>query len=68
MYDAPILQHLIKTRYEGTLRVLPGTFERQYYGFALPKDSPLREPVNRALLRHLEQPSWKERLYRYLGE
>jgi ABC-type amino acid transport substrate-binding protein len=68
VYDAPILQHLIKTHYEGTLRVLPGTFERQYYGFALPRDSPLREPVNRVLLQRIEQPAWKERLYRYLGE
>lgn len=68
VYDAPILQYLIKTNYEGTLRVLPNTFERQYYGFALPKDSPLREPVNRVLLQTIEQPAWRERLFRYLGE
>lgn len=68
VHDAPILRYLIRNGQQGVLRVLPGTFETQYYGIALPKDSPLREDVNRLLLQKIEQPAWKDRLYRYLGE
>ena len=67
VYDAPILRHLARAR-AGEVVVLPGSFERQYYGIALPPASPLREPLNRALLEILEEPRWSGVLARYLGE
>lgn len=67
VYDAPILRFDIHAGFNGRLRVLPSTFERQYYGIALPNGSPLREEINRALLARVEAPEWAGVLARYLG-
>lgn len=67
VYDAPILRYLVKTSYQGRLQVLPQTFHRQDYAFALPAHSPLREAVNRAVLHELGTPWWRELLLRHLG-
>ncbi len=68
VYDAPLLRYLTKTRFRGAIEVLPITLERQDYGIALPPGSPLREPINRALLEIISQPIWQEILDRYLGK
>ncbi len=67
VYDAPILRYLANTELNGTVRVLPNTFQEQYYGFAMPHDSPLREPINRVLLDKIHQPEWQDVLYKYFG-
>lgn len=67
VHDAPIMQWLIATRHAGEARTLPFTFEPQSYGFLLPEGSPLREPINRSLLRLLRDPAWPDTLARYLG-
>ncbi len=67
VYDAPILRYLVRQRFGGALQVLPGAFERQYYGIALPTGSPLREPINQVLLRRIAMPEWQSLLQRYLG-
>lgn len=66
--DAPILRYLVKTDYPDRLRVLPSTFDRQNYAFALRPGSKLRERLNRAILEHVAEPDWQDTLYRYLGE
>ena len=68
VYDAPLIRYLARTEFVGQVEVLPVTFERQDYGFALPENSPLREPINRVLLRIVRSESWGETLARYLGE
>lgn len=68
VYDEPILRYDIKNDFQGELRVLAGTFERQYYGIAIPGRSPLREPLNRALLARITAPEWQAVLARYLGQ
>lgn len=68
VYDAPILKYQAYQNYSGEVFVLPVTFERQNYAFALPSGSPLREPVNRVLLRQISSPSWDEVLATYFGE
>ena len=68
VYDAPILRYLVKKEMHGEVTVLPVKFERQDYAFALPTNSPLREPLNREILRRIAQPQWQDTLYRYLGE
>ena len=68
VYDAPILRHQAYQNYSGEVFVLKNTFERQNYAFALPTDSPLRESVNRVLLRETSSPSWDEVLATYFGE
>lgn len=68
VYDAPIMQYLAKSKLRGKVQVLPVTFERQDYGFALPNDSKLREEINRILLRKIGETSYKNIVKRYLGE
>ena len=67
VYDAPLLRYLINLNFKGKLEVLPRTFERQDYGIALPSHSPLREPINRVLLKKVREPAWQDTLSRYLG-
>jgi polar amino acid transport system substrate-binding protein len=67
VYDAPILRYLVRTDHARDLRVLPQELQRQDYGIALPQASPLREPINRALLEIVRSPDWQPGLERYLG-
>ncbi|EAQ81414.1 transporter substrate-binding domain-containing protein [Blastopirellula marina] len=68
VYDEPILKYQIFQNFAGDAYVLPVTFERQNYAFALPSGSPLRETVNQVLLRRTSSPSWEEVLASYFGE
>jgi polar amino acid transport system substrate-binding protein len=65
--DSPILQYLVNNNFRGRLQVLPQTFDRQYYGIALPSGSSLREPLNRALLRFIQTEDWRSWVERGLG-
>jgi ABC-type amino acid transport substrate-binding protein len=67
VHDAPILRFLIKERFEGELKVLPGYLERQLYGIALPQGSALREPLNAALLEIISGADWELTMARYLS-
>ena len=58
---------VVKQEFAESLVVLPSTFQRQDYGIALPSGSPLRESLNRELLRHLQGPAWRATLLRYIG-
>lgn len=51
VYDNPALQYLAKTEGEDKVIVLPGEFDRRSIAFALQEGSPLRELLNRELLR-----------------
>jgi polar amino acid transport system substrate-binding protein len=64
--DAPLLQYLVNGNFRGQLQVLPQTFDRQYYGIALPSGSNLREPLNRALLRFIQTEDWRSLVERGL--
>jgi polar amino acid transport system substrate-binding protein len=67
LYDEPFLRYVCRTEYPGQFIVLPLTLDTQLYAFALREGSPLREPVNRALLLKIHEPFWRDLLYRYLG-
>lgn len=47
--DEPMLAALVKAEFADCIDVLPHTFHRQDYAFALPTGSALREPINRIL-------------------
>jgi ABC-type amino acid transport substrate-binding protein len=49
VYDAPLLQRVVREDYEQTLEVLPARFQRQDYAIGLPLGSPLRKPINKLL-------------------
>jgi len=68
VYDAPLVRYLVNKDFKGIITVLPVVFLRQDYGIALPEGSPLREPINRQLLKTISAPEWQGLLKRYLGE
>lgn len=55
VYDEPALAALISGSYADHVVLLPHTFQRQDYAFALPTGSPLREPINRILARRVAE-------------
>ena len=65
--DEAILKHLVKTEYPAQLYVLAGTLNHYYIGMAVPPNSPLREPLNRALLRVMTTEEWDRMIEQYLG-
>jgi polar amino acid transport system substrate-binding protein len=65
--DEPLLRYLVRTRYPNQLTVVPVRLDRELYGFALREGSPLRELINRVLLRKIHEPGWHDLIARYLG-
>ncbi len=55
VYDAPNLLYFAENEGAGKVTVVGELFEQQYYGIAFPQGSPLREQVNRALLKLREK-------------
>lgn len=68
VYDKPLLSWSIARDYSASLRVLDVTFEKQNYAIALPKGSPLREPLDLALLQILESDWWDQVTFQYLAD
>jgi len=67
VYDAPLLRYLAHRELRGEVNVLPRLFARQDYAIALPTGSPLRERINKAILRETSTEEWSDLLERYLG-
>jgi ABC-type amino acid transport substrate-binding protein len=59
------LKHLAKTEFAGRVRVIPGTFDEYYVSIAMQDKSPLRKPVNKALLGLMKTEVWADLLNRY---
>lgn len=55
VYDAPLLKYYLTANSGGKLRLVGDLLEKQDYGFAFPDGSPLRKPVNEALLKLAEE-------------
>lgn len=62
VFDAPILSYYANTDGQGIGELVGPVFLRENYGLALPTASPLREPINRILLRFREDGTY-EALY-----
>jgi len=67
VFNESILKHLAKTEFPGRVHVLAGTFDHYYVSMALPSGSPLREPLNRALLKIITADDWHRLVELYLG-
>jgi ABC-type amino acid transport substrate-binding protein len=65
--DEVVLRYLALTEFPGRVQVLPRTFDPYHVKLAMPAGSPLREPMNRALLKIVDEEEWSRRLERYLG-
>ena len=67
VFDGPILAYFVRTQAPPAARLIDRTFKRENYGIALTQDSPLREPLNRALLRALENGVMDELNAKWFG-
>lgn len=68
VYDKPLLRYLATDQFAATIHVLPTSFNTQEYAIALPSGSPLRKPLNTALLNYRSSDLWDDLIFRYLGE
>jgi polar amino acid transport system substrate-binding protein len=67
VFNVLVLRHLARTEFPGRVRVLPSTFDHYYLKMAIPTGSPLREPLNRALLAVVGGSEWDRLVERYIG-
>jgi ABC-type amino acid transport substrate-binding protein len=67
VYDRAILGHIVKEFGWREIEILPQTLLRYNYAIAVPHGSLLREPINQALLRVLQQPAWEKTVERYFA-
>ena len=67
VYDKPLLGWLIQRQFSSSIELLDATFQPQHYAFAIPDNSPLRGPLNIALLDATQSAWWRQTLARYLG-
>ena len=67
VYDAPVLRYYLSKKIGSRLRLVGPTFEKQSYGIGLQQDSPLRLPINRALLALNERGFMEELQKKWFG-
>jgi ABC-type amino acid transport substrate-binding protein len=69
VHDEPIVLHELFSDPEryADLDVLPASIAEQDYAIGIPQGSPIREPLNRALLRRTQEDRWEQTLQYYLG-
>ncbi len=68
VYDDPLLKYLTEHHFKNKLIVVDKIFEQQQYGIAFPEGSPLREPINRVMLKIIQKEEWQRVLKSYLGQ
>lgn len=68
VYNEPTLRYIVNHESKSGVAILSETLESRYFAFALPQHSPLREPLNQALLKITAQPLWRDIQYHYLGQ
>lgn len=53
-----VLKYLAKSEFPGQVQILPETYDEYFVSIALQERSPLRKPVNRALLKFMQTQNW----------
>lgn len=67
VFDAPILSYYVNNAGQGLGQLVGPVFLRENYGLALQAESPLREPINRILLRFREDGTYDELYVKWFG-
>jgi ABC-type amino acid transport substrate-binding protein len=67
IYDSPNLLFYANREGKGKVTVVGKIFEPQDYGLALPQGSPLREKINRAILKLMESDEFERKVKNWLG-
>ena len=60
-----VLKHLARNKFPGRVQVLPGVFDEYFVSIALQERSPLRKPINKALLKFMRSEGWAALMNRY---
>jgi ABC-type amino acid transport substrate-binding protein len=68
VHDAPIIGYMIQQDYRNQVRLLPNTFNDQYYGIVLPLNSEYRNEINQVLLDFINSEEWNSMLRDYFGD
>jgi ABC-type amino acid transport substrate-binding protein len=61
-----VLKYLTKREFPGRVQVLPEIYDEYFVSMALPQNSPLRKPINKALLQLMKSKNWTELRNRYI--
>jgi ABC-type amino acid transport substrate-binding protein len=61
-----VLKYQVKGEFPGRLQVLSGIYDEYFVSVALQEKSPLRKPINKALLKFMKTQNWTELQNRYL--
>jgi len=67
VFDETVLRHTAKNEFPNLVHVLAETFDHYYVCMGMQHGSPLREPINRALLKIMETEQWQNSAKRYIG-
>ena len=67
VFDAPVLLYYAATEGQGAAQVVGPTLKDEYYGIALPTGSPLRKPINEALLELMQDGTYTEIRHKWFG-
>jgi len=68
VHDAPIIQYYSQLNFRNKVRVLPNTFNDQYYGIAMPLGADYRNEMNRIILDYIASEEWNDLTNRFLGD
>ena len=68
VFDGPALRYYMKNRPSDEIVFAGGLFDEQSYGIAFPNNSPLREPVNVAILQLRENGLYQQIYEKWFGE
>jgi len=64
--DVAVLRFVNNEMFKGALRVNGTQINPQRHVFAVTSDSSLREPLNRYILAHTQEPAWRSLVERYI--
>ncbi len=67
VFDAPVLQHYASQRGKGRVRVVGLVFQEKNYGIALSEKSELRDRINIALLKLVENGTFDTMRKKWFG-
>lgn len=68
VYDTPAVKYYIRSEGAGRIKIVGNPFFRHYLAIALPKGSPLREPISQSILRLKEKGEYDRVHNEWFGE
>jgi polar amino acid transport system substrate-binding protein len=67
VYDKPLLAWAVQQGYSSSIELVDATFDPQEYAFALPRNNPLRNALDVAILDGIHSDWWEQTIFRYVG-